>query len=374
MAGRIVATWARVNGAGKVVWVGVTFPLSLAENLPPPGSGPAGAIAVLNYPPVVQQTTYFNHFELHWQPDGHGTDPAYETSDRYSAPHFDFHFYSIPVAQVWPIPLAFAPLPDVPEDRLPAGYAQPEQFSVPEMGRHSAVLSEFTAIGLLDVTMIAGFLPDGSYMHFLEPMISPEVLLLRKNFTLPVPRPDRLGRPTSYPSDFVIHYDKDVDAYHMVFKGFEPLQHDLKPHRDPRPLVLPTRIVAVGIPGASAISGVGTFLAGGPIHDKPEFAAFTEPDEVLDPMRILVGSRSNFGAPLANPEQEEGSLLSIDPGGSEILIIPPRFAAADGQASTLGGRVRMFSANSPAFLNGINTPGADTADFAGVGNPLGIVD
>ncbi|MDQ6792920.1 MAG: hypothetical protein M3075_20080, partial [Candidatus Dormibacteraeota bacterium] len=60
------------------------------------------------------------------------------------------------------------------------------------------------------------------------------------------------------------------------------------------------RLIAVGIPGASAISPVGTFLAGGPIHDNQTLAAFTQPGRVLDPTRILVGSRSNFGAPKAN--------------------------------------------------------------------------
>src|SRR5277367_6469860 len=57
---------------------------------------------------------------------------------------------------------------------------------------------------------------------------------------------------------------------------------------------LRARIIAVGIPGASAISPVGTFLPGGPIHDNPAFAAYTPPGQVLDPARILVGSRSNF--------------------------------------------------------------------------------
>jgi hypothetical protein len=132
------------------------------------------------------------------------------------------------------------------------------------------------------------------------------------------------------------------------------------------------RIVAVGIPGASAISAVGTFLPGGPIHDKPAFAAFTQPGKVLDPARILVGSTSNFGAPLANANQLPGSFLSIDPHGVAPLMIPADFAAAGGQASALGGSVQMYSAQSPAFLNSINTPGAVTAGFTGVTNPLGL--
>ena len=48
---------------------------------------------------------------------------------------------------------------------------------------------------------------------------------------------------------------------------------------------LKARIVAVGIPGASAVSPVGTFHSGGPIHDKPDFAAFTQAGRVR-PMRV----------------------------------------------------------------------------------------
>ena len=225
VGGGTISTWARVNGAGKVIWVGLTIPVSLAENMPPPGSGPAGAIATLHYPAVVQQTTYFNHAEIQANLHGHPTNPGYQTPDRYSEPHFDFHFYSIPVAQVLTIPFAppFPPLPSVPAKRLPAGYAQPE-FSVPQMGRHAAPLSEFSAVGPLDATMIAGFLPDASYMHFFEPMVSQDFLLTRQNFTLPVPQPAVLGRATQYPTECVVLYDKDADAYHIVFKGFEAIE------------------------------------------------------------------------------------------------------------------------------------------------------
>src|SRR3989440_2410995 len=132
------------------------------------------------------------------------------------------------------------------------------------------------------------------------------------------------------------------------------------------------RVVAVGVPGASAISAVGTFLPGGPIHDNPVLAAYAQPGRVLDPVRILVASRSNFGAPVASPDRDEGALLSIDPRGAGWLRVPPRFAAAGGQASTLGGRGQMFSSQSPAFRNGNNNPQAVTAGFTGVANPVGL--
>src|SRR5215472_2695666 len=140
---------------------------------------------------------------------------------------------------------------------------------------------------------------------------------------------------------------------------------------DPPPF-LKGRVVAVGIPGASAISAVGRFLPGGPIHDKPNFAAFTQPGKILDPVRILVASSSNFGAPLANPDQREGSFLSIDPTGTDTLLIPDDFASADGQATALEGRVQLYTAQSPAFRNGINNPAAATASFTGASNPLGL--
>lgn len=223
VGGGTVATWARVNGSGKVIWVGVTFPLSLVENQPPPGPGPAGAIVVLNYPPVVQQTTYFNHAEIHSNLHGHATNPLYAQPNRYSAPHFDFHFYSIPVAEVWLIPPGLFSS-SVAAERLPDGWAQPEPRSVPQMGRHAAMLSEFTATNTWQSTMPCGFLPDGSYMHFIEPMITREFLLRRQSFTLPVPQPARLGRATSYPTECVVLYDRGADAYHIVFKGFEPIE------------------------------------------------------------------------------------------------------------------------------------------------------
>jgi len=131
-------------------------------------------------------------------------------------------------------------------------------------------------------------------------------------------------------------------------------------------------IVAVGITGAGAVSPVGVFHSGGPIHDKPEFAAFTEPGRVLDPARILVASSSNFGAPLAQPDRPSGSILSLDPRGPEPIVIPPTFATPGDQATALEGRLQLYTAQSPAFLNGYYNKGAVTANIPTVSNPRGI--
>lgn len=135
---------------------------------------------------------------------------------------------------------------------------------------------------------------------------------------------------------------------------------------------LAARVVAVGIPGASGISPVGRFFTGGPFHDKPNFAAYTEPGKVLDPERILVTSSSNFGLPRAREDQATGAALSIDPRATTPLLIAPDFAAGGGQASTLNGNVQLFTAQNPAFLNGVTKPGAVTADQPAVSAPVGI--
>ena len=134
-------------------------------------------------------------------------------------------------------------------------------------------------------------------------------------------------------------------------------------------------VVAINIPGASAIAQIGTFLNDPNACARPIptlFPTFIEKGAVLDPKRILVGSTSNFGAPLANGGSGEGSFLSIDPNGPDILSVPPDFASGGDQASTLKGAVQMFSANSLTWRNGINNVTANTAQYTGVSNPLGL--
>jgi di-heme oxidoreductase (putative peroxidase) len=131
------------------------------------------------------------------------------------------------------------------------------------------------------------------------------------------------------------------------------------------------RVVASGIPGAGAIQPVGSFHRGGPIRDSPTWIPFTQPGAVLDPSRIVVASTSNFGAPLARPGEPEGSILSIDVGGAPVEV-PPSFARLGGQAAALGGRVRIFTAQSPAFLNSVNNPRAATAALPATSLPRGI--
>jgi Di-haem oxidoreductase, putative peroxidase len=139
------------------------------------------------------------------------------------------------------------------------------------------------------------------------------------------------------------------------------------------PVVLPAavKVVATGIPGAGAICQVGTFHLGGPFPGKPA----VQPGAILAPERLLVASTSNFGAPLARADQAPGSILSIDPRGRPVAV-PADWAQpgpdGDPQVSIRRGRVRLYTANSPPFLNSFYNPEAVTANEPAVSGPLGI--
>lgn len=132
------------------------------------------------------------------------------------------------------------------------------------------------------------------------------------------------------------------------------------------------RLVAVGIPGIGSVSAVGTFHEGGPFHDKPTFRLFTQVGAILDPDRILVTSTSNFGAPIGHSSESAGAVLSLDPHGDRPIQVPPEFASSGSQSTAFDGRVMLFTANSPDFMNRIYNPGASTADLPAVSNPTGL--
>jgi hypothetical protein len=209
-----VATWARVDRNDVVMEVGATIPLALAQNMSnlQPGTGPAGALVSLPFPAQVRSSTFFNHFQVQAEPEGHPPFP------RYGAAHFDLHFYAVPEEQVRQVT---APdlTPPAPE-RVPAGYTYPGvEQAVPEMGVHALANAEFApGAAPFSATMVLGYYRG--QMTFLEPMVTQALLLQRQSFTLPVPRPAVLGRSTRYPTRFTATFVPESNTYQFVFSDF----------------------------------------------------------------------------------------------------------------------------------------------------------
>jgi hypothetical protein len=147
---------------------------------------------------------------------------------------------------------------------------------------------------------------------------------------------------------------------------------DLSLARDPLfALGVRAEVVAQGIPGAGAITQVGTYHRGSPIHDKAPLAALTAPGMVMDPTRLFVASSSSFGATLSRPAEAPGAVLSLDVSQG-LVTVAPDLATAGGQAASADGRAQIYANQDAAFLNSVNNPAAVTAALPSSSLPLGI--
>lgn len=207
-----VTASAVLNGDGTPREVEVDIPMAVIQTPPPvPGPGPAEAVAVIPFPPDIQKTTYLNHFEMHWNPHGH-------IPPIFMKPHFDFHFYGIPVDEVRAIK-EMDPTPPAPE-YMPKGYIYfGKDTFIPEMGVHTGSMAVMDMPFTAD--MIAGI--ANGRMNFFEPMVTQDFLLQKKTFRLDMPLPQKFGRDTLYPMKFEGKYDRKSDAFRLILTDFKPV-------------------------------------------------------------------------------------------------------------------------------------------------------
>ncbi len=121
------------------------------------------------------------------------------------------------------------------------------------------------------------------------------------------------------------------------------------------------RLVAVGIPGIGAVSaGRARFHPGGP---DPGQAGVPRPTRSRAACSIPSGSSSpsssNFGAPLGHGRAADRRRSSrIDPRAAPCSRCRPTSPPPAARPSARMGRVLLFTANSPAFVNRVYNPGA----------------
>jgi hypothetical protein len=214
-----VCTWLTMDG-DRAVELGATIPLALIEAVPADAEmvWPPEQLGVVELPAEAKKALGIDHMGLNWE--AHGHPPA-----TFLAPHFDFHFYSIPRESVHAIDCADLSKPSA----LPAGYTLPDieipgmgslvGLCVPRMGMHAMPSADAEATESFDASMILGFY--GGKPIFFEPMVSRELLLERSDFTLPVPSVEGLPEGVRYPSGFRAEYDADGEQYRLIFSGFE---------------------------------------------------------------------------------------------------------------------------------------------------------
>jgi hypothetical protein len=218
---------------GAQLELGVALDERALENLPMGGHGAHGPMTEYLLQLPAQDRSPFRFVELDWNPMGHGFP--------YEAPHFDFHFYTIPVEErntIDPSDPVFATkaatLPAA--DLIPAGYLSshqlvgktPAEVSVPRMGLHWLDLASpelpprnqpFTA------TYIVG--TWNGKVIFQEPMITRAFILgLRDGASAEsayaVPSAARYQPAGLYPSGYRVSWDAARREFHIALTGLEP--------------------------------------------------------------------------------------------------------------------------------------------------------
>ena len=223
--------------SGRPVEVGVALSAEALDSLPrlsaehAPGThGPSQAY-LLELP--AQNPTPYRFVEMDWNPMGHG--------GPYTAPHFDFHFYRVPLAVRNEIVLedpAFAEkaarLPAA--DEMPAGYVSthvllkttPAGMTVPLMGLHWLDIKSpelppanrpFTA------TFIVG--SWNGQVIFDEPMVTRDFILAQRTGpasadSIPLPLAQRYVPAGYYPVSYAVRWDAAAREYRIALKGLTP--------------------------------------------------------------------------------------------------------------------------------------------------------
>ncbi|RFM28693.1 hypothetical protein [Deminuibacter soli] len=164
---------------------------------------------------AAKKYTVFDHLAANWNPLGHMPVGVY------SRPHFDFHFYNMPLAEREKIPAYM----DDPTgfDQLPAdGYLPADYIRVPggeaRMGTHWA---DKTAPELNGGAFTQTFI-YGSYNSketFYEPMVTLAYLQSVTTFSGAIKQPAKHLTTGYYPTQYLIYSDASGKRY-VVLTGF----------------------------------------------------------------------------------------------------------------------------------------------------------
>ncbi len=172
--------------------------------------------------PVNAPSTGFDHVNIDWHPLGHAPKGIY------TVPHFDFHFYAIPVSAQLAIHYPHSESENMTgvampaKTLLPPGYMIPPGTEVNEMGLHAipANAPEFHGKPFTN-TLIYGYDPHGALV-FVEPMITVKYLLSHPHFSAAIPVPASYSLPGYYPRRYSVTYDASQHLYKIMYSNLRP--------------------------------------------------------------------------------------------------------------------------------------------------------
>ena len=234
------------SNAGAPLEVGVAMSESAMEGLPAPMAMSAAAmkaaahmdmnVYLLDLP--AQNPTPYKFVQFDWNPSGH------EPAGVYDRPHFDFHFYTVPIemrnavvptdpqypAKAASFPAAEFRAPFYIDAATPSGVPA-ALATVPQMGLHwldvrSPELQKIAGHPELWQPFTKTFIYgswDGQFI-FDEPMITRDYIMSKRQASdaavrdeiIPVPTAPRYAPAGYYPSAYRITYDAEAKEYRVA--------------------------------------------------------------------------------------------------------------------------------------------------------------
>lgn len=197
-----INSWVALDGQGTPTALGFTISKGAYDNLP--ATLPATTY-MLELPAAASTKTPFNHLMINWNPQGHEPIPIY------GVPHFDMHFYMVPMSEVMSI-LPYQVNPG-PFDNKPAAAYMPASYvknpgGVPGMGAHwiDPGSPEFHGQAFTETFIYGSY--DG-HVTFMEPMITLAYLKTNPALDKAIPQPAQFEKPGYYPTHYTIRTDAD---------------------------------------------------------------------------------------------------------------------------------------------------------------------
>src|SRR4051812_1842553 len=217
--------------SGDPVEVGIALSAEALDGLPKtsPNHGPGthGPYSEYLLELPADNPTPYRFVEVDWNPHGHG--------GPYTAPHFDFHFYRVPLATRNEIDLEApdfaakaARLPA--DDEIPTGYLSthvllnttPAGMTVPRMGLHW-LDRQSPELPLSNQPFTTTFIVgswDGQVI-FDEPMVTRGFILAQRSGpatakSIPLPQSKRYVPAGSYPTSYGITWNEAAGEYRIA--------------------------------------------------------------------------------------------------------------------------------------------------------------
>lgn len=204
----------KIDGNGNPLEIGIEMTTESLTGLTDDPTDFAKATFVLPLDAKAIDITPFDHLVINWNVHGH------PPMGVFTVPHFDFHFYTITLAEQMAIP-PYSPASAAKFDLLPPSGFMPASYvadpgGIPAMGKHwadPAAPSPFTH------TMIYG--SYNGQVNFVEPMVTLSVLQAGTTINTTYAQPQNFAKAGKwYPVKYNIYQDHQTHKHYVTLSEF----------------------------------------------------------------------------------------------------------------------------------------------------------